>query len=166
MMRALLIDSPDDPAAWQADLEYLLGPDLLVAPMTDPSGTRTVYLPEGEWVDWWTGTVHTGQSYVRVSQPLDRIPLFARRGALIPVMEPADSIGDGPFEAVTLLCFDPVAGSTVIRDVDGDTVVTASVDPDGVTLTVDGPARIVAAHPAFPAPGAPAITLHRPTTTP
>ena len=55
MMRALLVDSPDDPAAWQADLEYRLGRDLLVAPMTDPNGTRTVYLPEGEWVDWWSG---------------------------------------------------------------------------------------------------------------
>ena len=46
MMRALLVDSPDDPAAWLADLEYRLGPDLLVAPMTDPDGTRA-RLPAG-----------------------------------------------------------------------------------------------------------------------
>jgi alpha-D-xyloside xylohydrolase len=159
LMRALLVDSPNDPAAWHADLEYLLGPDLLVAPMTDPSGTRTVYLPEGEWVDWWTGAIHTGRSYHRVTQPLGRVPLFVRRGAVIPVVEPGDTVGDGPFDAITLLCFDPAPGTTTISDVDGDTVITASVSPDGVALMVDGPAHVVTARPAFPTPDTPKITL-------
>jgi alpha-D-xyloside xylohydrolase len=152
LMRALLVDSPADPAAWQADLEYLLGPDLLVAPMTDPSGTRSVYLPEGEWIDWWTGTVYPGLSHYRVRQPLDRVPLFVRRGSVIPVMEPTDTVGDGPFEAITLLCFDPTSSTTVIRDIDGDTVVSATRTGDVVTVTLDGPARIVAARSAFPSP--------------
>ncbi len=55
MMRALCVDHPDDPVAWQADLEYLLGTDLLVAPMISADGTRKVYLPSGVWVDYWTG---------------------------------------------------------------------------------------------------------------
>jgi alpha-D-xyloside xylohydrolase len=161
LMRALLLDSPDDPAAWHADLEYLLGPDLLVAPMTDPSGTRTVYLPGGDWVDWWSGTVHTGRFYLRVSQPLERVPLFARAGAVIPVVEPGVTVGDGPFEDVTLLCFGIPTGRTVIRDVDGDTTVTAEPDGATVTLTVDGPARVTGVAYAFPVPDAPELRLRR-----
>lgn len=161
LMRALLVDSPTDPTAWQADLEYLLGPDLLVAPMTDPSGTRSVYFPAGEWIDWWSGTVHTGLAHQRIRQPLHRVPLFVRRGSMIAVMEPTDAVGDGPFEAVTLLCFDTSSSATVIRDVDGDTVATARRTDSTVTVTVDGPARIVAARAAFPSPTTSPVHLQR-----
>ncbi|MFI6476754.1 TIM-barrel domain-containing protein [Nonomuraea sp. NPDC050663] len=83
MMRALCVDYPEDPVSWQADLEYLLGRDLLVAPMISPDGTRQVYLPHGEWVDYWTHEVLIGGRYVQVTKPLDQIPLFVRSGAVI-----------------------------------------------------------------------------------
>ncbi|GII03506.1 TIM-barrel domain-containing protein [Planobispora takensis] len=139
MMRALCVDHPDDPVAWQADLEYLLGRDLLVAPMTSPDGVRRVYLPAGDWVDHWTGEVLAGGRYVTVRTPLDRIPLFVRHGALIPVLaEPGGTVGDGPFGEITLLGYGTVTGTAVIADVDGSSTVT--VTEDGVR--VDGPARI------------------------
>jgi alpha-D-xyloside xylohydrolase len=142
LMRAILVDSPDDPAAWLADLEYRLGPDLLVAPMTDPSGTRTVYLPEGEWVDWHTGDVHMGRRFIQARQPLDRVPLYVRRGAIIPVTPVRETVGDGPFDEITLLCFDVTPDSvTVIRDINGDTTVTVAPD---LTVSADGPAHITA----------------------
>ncbi len=53
MLRALLVDTPDDPAAWNEELTYRLGDDLLVAPMTDPAGSRDVYLPTA--TGGWTG---------------------------------------------------------------------------------------------------------------
>jgi alpha-D-xyloside xylohydrolase len=143
MLRALLVDSPDDPAAWGEELAYRLGPDLLVAPMTDPSGSRTVYLPAGEsWVDWWTGSVHPGGHHLRVSQPLERIPLFARLGALIPTTPPGDTVGDGPFAEITLLSFGAAPGRTVIHDVNGDTLVEAARDAGRFTVTVAGPAPV------------------------
>ncbi|MBG0813453.1 TIM-barrel domain-containing protein [Planomonospora sp. ID82291] len=139
MMRALCVDHPDDPVAWQADLEYLLGRDLLVAPMTSPDGVRRVYLPAGEWIDHWTGEALAGGRYVTVSAPLERIPLFVRRGAVIPVLaEPGEAVGDGPFGEITLVGYGTDAGTAVISDVDGDT--TATVAADGVR--VDGPARV------------------------
>jgi alpha-D-xyloside xylohydrolase len=138
MMRALLLDSPDDPAAWLADLEYRLGPDLLVAPMTDPTGTRRVYLPAGDWVDWWSGEVSAGPGYVTVTQPLDRVPLFVRRHAVIATTEVVDHVGDRPFGPITLRCFDVDQATVVIHDVDGDTTVTI----DGDRVDVDGPARV------------------------
>lgn len=139
MMRALLVDSPDDPAAWQADLEYRIGTDLLIAPMIDPDGTRDVYLPSGDWVDWWTGEVHRGGRHIRISAPLDRMPLFARFGALVATTVAGDVVGDEPFTDVTVLSFGGTAGATCIRDVNGDTVVRAARDGDTLAITVDGP---------------------------
>jgi alpha-D-xyloside xylohydrolase len=139
MMRALLVDSPDDPAAWTAELEYRLGLDLLVAPMIDPDGHRQVYLPSGYWVDYWTGAVHSGQRYLPVSKPVDQIPLFVRYGALIPMAPPAETLGDAPFADVTVVSWGAVDGRTVIRDTDGDTVVTATRSGDRFEVTVRGP---------------------------
>jgi alpha-D-xyloside xylohydrolase len=156
MMRALLVDSADDPAAWAADLEYRLGTDLLVAPMTDPTGSRSVYLPEGDWVDWWTGEVHKGRSFVVARQPLSQVPLFVRRGAVIPVVDVTPAVGDGPFENITLLCFDVSDARIVIHDVDGDSVVTARLENGTLKVNVDGPARVRDVRPAelvgWPAP--------------
>lgn len=143
MLRALLVDTPDDPGAWNEELTYRLGDDLLVAPMTDPAGSRDVYLPIGDrWVDWWSGAVHEGGRHLRVTQPLERVPLFVRHGALIPVAPVADAVGDGPFADLTLLSFGAVDGSTTIHDVDGDTLVTAVRDGDSLRVSVDGPAAV------------------------
>ncbi|GAA1294572.1 alpha-xylosidase [Planotetraspora silvatica] len=155
MMRALCVDHPDDPVAWQADLEYLLGTDLLVAPMISADGTRKVYLPAGVWVDWWTGEAFDGGRHITVSPPLDQIPLFVRHGALIPVTEPGDTVGeDAP---VTLVAFGvPESESrTTIRDPAGDTAVTAVRDGDRLVVTVDGPQRISGVE--FTGPGVPVV---------
>ncbi len=152
MMRALCVDHPDDPAAWQADLEYLLGTDLLVAPMISADGVRDVYLPAGRWVDHWTGDIHDGGRHIRVAPPLDRIPLFVRHGALIPVTEPGDTVADDPL--ITLVGYGVADGGTrqVIRDPDGDTTVTATRDGDRLIVAVEGPKRISGVE--FVGPGA------------
>jgi alpha-D-xyloside xylohydrolase len=143
MMRALLVGYPEDPSAWHADLEYLLGPDLLVAPMTDPAGTRTVYLPEGDWIDYWTGAAHRGGRHLRVTQPAGGPPLFVRRGALIATVEPGDTVGDQSFGALTLVAWAPgERGGTQVRDIDRDTRITTVRNGTGLEVTVDGPARV------------------------
>ncbi|MFV2011574.1 MULTISPECIES: TIM-barrel domain-containing protein [unclassified Micromonospora] len=139
MMRALLVDSPDDPAAWGAELEYRLGSDLLVAPMINPDGRRHVYLPAGDWVDHWTGRTHPGGRHLPVETPLERIPLFVRHGALIPTTGPGDTVGDGPFADVTLVSWGGVSAETVVCDVDGDTTVRAVRDGDTLRVNLDGP---------------------------
>lgn len=143
MMRALLVDTPADPTAWTAELEYRLGVDLLVAPMTDEDGTRSVYLPVGaDWVDHWTGEVHGGGRHLRVAPPLHRIPLFVRHGSLIPTVPVRPSIPDGPFTDLTVVSWGATDGRTVIRDEDGDTTVTARRRGDRFDLEVDGPADV------------------------
>ena len=153
MMRALCVDYPDDPVAWQADLQYLLGRDLLVAPMTAPEGVRQVYLPAGQWVDYWTGEVLDGSRYVRVAKPLDQIPLFVRYGALIPVQEEGDTV-DVP-EQITLVAFGGGDATVHIHDADGLTVAVATRDGDELHVAVTGPKRVTGVD-IVPVAGAPA----------
>ena len=85
LMRHLAIAFPDDPRAWREEQQFLLGNDLLVAPVVDfGARERTVYLPRGEWRMWWTGQTYTGPVEVTVPAPLDQIPVFIRGGATMP----------------------------------------------------------------------------------
>lgn len=91
-MRPLFLAFPDDPPAWRVDDAFLLGPDLLVAPVTEAGARRRdVYLPAGaRWTDAWTGREHHGGQTVTVAAPIEHIPLFRRDGAWLPIRpEPA-----------------------------------------------------------------------------
>jgi alpha-glucosidase (family GH31 glycosyl hydrolase) len=80
LMRALCFDWPDDPNIWDHPYQYLLGDDLLVAPVVEPGGEIEIYLPAGRWVDFWDGTeVHGSRTVVR-SVTLAEIPVFRRAG--------------------------------------------------------------------------------------
>ena len=84
LMRPMFYDVPDDPRCWTLDDQYMFGPDLLVAPVTVAGmRERSVYLPKGDWVDAWTGTPAAGGTDIVCAVPLDRIPVFVRRGAAV-----------------------------------------------------------------------------------
>jgi alpha-glucosidase len=86
VQRPLVFDNQYDPAVRDVDDQYLLGPDLLVAPVFEAGETaRQVYLPAGSWYDWHTGEQLDGARYVITPTPMDRIPLYARGGAVIPM---------------------------------------------------------------------------------
>ncbi|MEU8078532.1 TIM-barrel domain-containing protein [Catellatospora citrea] len=159
MMRALAVDSPADAASWRAEHVYRLGTDLLVAPMISASRQRDVYLPPGEWVDWWSGDVVGGGVTLRVAPPLTQLPLWVRRDALLPVAEPAAHLTDGPWAQLTLLSFGGGDGSCVIRDDGHASTVAAQRDGDTLSVTIAGPARVTAI--AFPtvAGGTPPATV-------
>jgi alpha-D-xyloside xylohydrolase len=142
LLRALLVDDPHDPTAWTADLQYRLGPDLLVAPMVDPSGEREVYLPAGPWLDYWTGEPYEGGRYITARQPVDRIPLFVRDGALIVTAAPVDRLGSEPFADLTVVSWGGGDGRAVVSDVDGDSSVVAVRTGDTLAVDVTGPAQV------------------------
>jgi alpha-D-xyloside xylohydrolase len=86
-MRGLFMDFGDDPKVANIGDEYMFGPALLVAPVTDQGMTsREVYLPAGtDWYNFWTNErLHGGQS-LTVSAPIDQIPLFVRAGSILPL---------------------------------------------------------------------------------
>ncbi len=81
-MRPLFYDFDSDLKAWEIDDEYMLGSDLLVAPIIyENEYSRKVYLPKGaSWVDVWTGDEYEGGNTALCDAPLDKIPLFVRKG--------------------------------------------------------------------------------------
>jgi alpha-D-xyloside xylohydrolase len=85
LVRPLVYDHPSDPATHHIDDEYMLGPDLLVAPMFEPSGSREIYLPAGGWFDYWTDRRFDGARWITYEAELETLPLFARAGAIIPM---------------------------------------------------------------------------------
>ncbi|MEO7752068.1 MAG: glycoside hydrolase family 31 protein [Terracoccus sp.] len=135
VQRPLVFDHQDDPETIAADDAFLLGRDLLVAPVTEEGATsRRVYLPEGHWYDWHTGELHEGRRHLDVPVTLDRIPIFARAGAAIPLWPEAPASTDGYFpETIELHVFDPV--------VDGEWE-SRLVEDDGLTVESAAGARL------------------------
>ena len=84
IIRALVLTNQNDDRARMAKDEYMFGPDFLVAPVLDENPLRIVYLPEGDWVDYWTGARITGGRSLPVDAPVDVLPLYVRAGAVIP----------------------------------------------------------------------------------
>lgn len=81
IIRPLPWHYPDDPAVRDIDDQYLLGPHLLIAPVTRPGHSRPVYLPEGDWIDVWDGTAYTGPTRLDYHSELYQIPVFVRADA-------------------------------------------------------------------------------------
>jgi alpha-glucosidase (family GH31 glycosyl hydrolase) len=82
LLRALALARPQDAQAWLYPYQYLLGEDLLVAPVVEASAAeQSVYLPPGRWVDVWNSTILSGGRVVTVAAPLDRVPVWCRQQA-------------------------------------------------------------------------------------
>jgi alpha-D-xyloside xylohydrolase len=92
VLRPLGYAFPDDEEAWRSELELLVGPDLLAAPVTGQGTTPRVYLPAGSWIDLATGETVDGPSAFTRATPLEVLPLYARARAVIPFnLRTADS---------------------------------------------------------------------------
>ncbi len=92
-MRGLFMDFGKDPNAASIGDEFMFGPALLVAPVTEQGATsRSVYLPAGsDWFNFWTNERLQGGQRVQVAAPIDTIPLFVRAGSILPLGEPIES---------------------------------------------------------------------------
>ena len=91
-VRGLVLEYPDDPVTWGEDTryEFLLGTDILVAPVFKPEDKRdSIYFPAGTWIDFWDGTQFEGNTWINdYPAPLEKLPLFVRKGAIIPMYQP------------------------------------------------------------------------------
>ena len=144
LVRPLVFDHPEDRGTHAVDDEYHLGPDLLVAPMFEPEGVRSVYLPVGGWYDYWTDAPLQGGRWIERHADLDTLPLFVRSGAVIP-MGPDLAFSDE--SAWDPLSFDVYPGPSgvsqhVLRD---DRRVLR------LELRVDGRSAVLSGGPAYPA---------------
>ncbi|HHY86676.1 MAG TPA: glycoside hydrolase family 31 protein [Verrucomicrobia bacterium] len=120
MMRALWLHYPDDPEAVRLGNQYLWGRDLLIAPVVEAGlKIRRLYLPEGRWVDWWTGETIEGKRWVERAVDLETMPIYARAGAIIP-LDPVRQYTAQPVSEPTTLRVHPGAdGEFTLYDDDG-----------------------------------------------
>ena len=86
LVQALIFHHPHNRLCWHIDDEYYFGNDFLVAPVMNSENRRDIYLPEGEWTHLFTGEQYHGDQWLHdVEVPLEQMPVFVRRGAVIPV---------------------------------------------------------------------------------
>jgi alpha-D-xyloside xylohydrolase len=134
IMRALPLLYQDDAVARVAPAEYMFGPDLLVAPVVDENTRRTVYLPAGDWVDYWTGAAAKGGRTVVVDVPVDRIAVWVRAGAVIPKI---------PEDVMTLVP-QSESGNAAVKSLDDRRVYEINDDGGGPVAMTDFEGRSVA----------------------
>ncbi|HET6630663.1 MAG TPA: TIM-barrel domain-containing protein [Woeseiaceae bacterium] len=114
ILRPLFWHYQDDPAAYAPENqhEFLVGSGLLVAPVVAEGATlRSLYLPEGRWLDLATGRVHDGGQRIVVEAPLDRIPMFLREGGILPLGPVAQHTGALARGPLTLEVFPAAPGA-------------------------------------------------------
>ena len=101
-MRPLVMDFRTDVRAQNIGDQFMFGPAFLVSPVTEPTATsRTVYLPDAKWYDFWNGTSQGGGRMISAIAPLDRLPLYVRAGSILPLgptMEWSTQKAEDPIE--------------------------------------------------------------------
>lgn len=122
MMRPLVMDFPQDRTARELTNEYMFGPALLVAPITEyKQRTRPVYLPiASKWYDYWTGKAAVaGKS--DAPAPYDQIPVFVRAGSILPYGPDVQYVGEKPADPITLFVYAGADGAFTLYEDQGTT---------------------------------------------
>ncbi|GHF35832.1 alpha-D-xyloside xylohydrolase [Deinococcus metalli] len=146
MMRAMVLEFPDDPACATLDRQYVLGDALLVAPVFREDGRVQVYIPAGTWTSLLTGDVVEGPQWRTETHDVMALPLYVRPGTLLATRDgmarPDDDHGDSPLLTLYALADGGTATATVFRP-DGSEDFTVEVRRRGHTLhlTRNGRAR-------------------------
>ncbi|MRX46782.1 glycoside hydrolase family 31 protein [Pedobacter puniceum] len=123
MMRALVLNHQDDVNTYNIDDQYLLGDNLMVCPITIKAAkTRSLYLPKGNWYNYWTGKKISGSQYIHVVAPLDTIPLFVRGGGIIPMQQDMKYTDEQAVKNITLAVYPSGKSEFNLYEDDGKTL--------------------------------------------
>jgi alpha-glucosidase len=115
LFRPLLLNYQDDANTYNLDDEFMIGDDLLVAPVLKPDVTRRlVYLPKGQWYDYWTNKKYDGGTMISVDAPLETVPMFVRAGAIIPTGVEMNYTGEKPQDPITFNIYPDEKGSASV----------------------------------------------------
>ena len=135
MMRAMVLEYPDDRCAADLDTQYMLGDSLLVAPVFTKEGDVEYWLPEGRWFDWFSGEEKAGGRFVREKHGFFTLPLLIRENSVVPVgRNERDAVYDYA-DGVTLYCFAPGENTEcAVRDASGKVVLRDTAGRIGKTV--------------------------------
>lgn len=119
-MRSLWLHYPEDARAAELGNEYLWGRDLLIAPVFEKGATnRELYLPSGDWYDWWTAEKQSGGRTITRAVDLATMPIYARAGAIIPVDPIRQFTGEKVGAPLTLRIYRGADGEYTLYEDDG-----------------------------------------------
>jgi alpha-D-xyloside xylohydrolase len=146
MMRAMVVEFPGDPAVTHLERQYMLGGDLLVAPVFSADGNIAYYVPEGTWTHVLTGEPVAGGRWVRERHGFSSVPLLARPGSVIPFGAVDDRPDYDHADGVTLHAYALPDGARVITEIpaaNGELAATFTTARDGdvIRVTAQGAAR-------------------------
>jgi len=121
LMRALPLEFSSDPSARTIADQFMFGPALLINPVTtEGASQRSLYLPAGhDWVDFWTGKRLSGGQTVTAEAPIDRIPIYAKAGSIIP-FGPEVQSASAKSDPIDLRIYDGADGDFTLYEDEGD----------------------------------------------
>lgn len=120
IMAPLLYDYTQDVITYNISNQFMFGRDMMICPVTVKNAlSRPVYFPGGDWVDFWSGERILGRQHKSFLTPIDVMPIFIRRGAIIPQQEAMQYIGERPVKDITLLVYPSQYSSYNLYEDDG-----------------------------------------------
>jgi alpha-glucosidase len=121
-MRPLMLEFPEDARTWSLDDQFMFGGDLLIAPvLQEAQRERELYLPKGEWYDFWTGRRYDGGTGARLPVTLDTTPIFVRGGAFVFKQPVVQHTGEMPGQPLEVHVFPAASSESVLYEDDGET---------------------------------------------
>jgi alpha-glucosidase/alpha-D-xyloside xylohydrolase len=155
-MRAMWLHYPDDPEAVAQSHQYLWGRNMLIAPIVEKrvkgphdSSLREIYLPEGEWYDFWRPyRTFPGEQYIKQTFELDEMPIYVRAGTILP-LDPVRQYVDEPVDEPTTLRIYPGSdGEFELYNDDGRTLDFQEGEYSRTLLSWDDQARTLTIEPS------------------
>ena len=145
-MRPLVMDFRGDVRAQNIGDQFLYGPAILVNPVTEPGATtRHLYLPQGQWLDFWSGKRVEGGKSLDAATSLDRIPLYVRAGSIVPMGPDVEYAAEKVADPLELRVYRGASGSFALYEDENDTydyekgsyaTIPMTWDEAGQTLTI------------------------------
>jgi alpha-D-xyloside xylohydrolase len=121
LMRPLVMDWREDVEAQNIGDEYLFGPAILVSPVyTEGATSRTVYLPQATWYDFWTGEKIEGGKGIQADAPLSKLPLFVRAGSIVPMGPAMEWTTEKPADPIELRIYPGADGDFTFYEDEND----------------------------------------------
>ena len=138
LVRPLVYDHPSDRTTHHVDDEYLLGPDLLVAPMFMPRGRRDIYLPAGGWYDYWTDQRFDGPRWISYEAELETLPLFVRAGAVLPLGPDLQYANERSWDPLSFAVYPDLLGTTDLEVTDDRRRLRFQLTVEATQVRLDG----------------------------
>jgi len=120
-MRPLVMDFRNDVQAQNVDDQFLFGPSLMVNPVVEPAAaSRRVYLPQGQWYDFWNGASIQGGKAIDAAAPLNRLPLYVRAGSIVPLGPDIEYAAEKPADPIELRVYRGADGNFALYEDEND----------------------------------------------